>query len=64
MELGESGMEAMHEANLATKDKRTEAAGIGYNDSIFLAALPNPRSCRDGYAFSRKKESKCPRTTV
>jgi hypothetical protein len=36
LELGESGMEAMHEAELAIKEGRTEVAGIGYNDSILL----------------------------
>lgn len=51
LEQGEKGMDAMRKAELAIKEGRTEVAGIPYDDSILLAPLPNPRSCRDGYAF-------------
>lgn len=51
LEQGEKGMDAMREAEVAIKEGRTGVAGVPYNDSILLAPLPNPRSCRDGYAF-------------
>lgn len=51
LKSGERGMDALREAELQIKEGKTNVSGIAYSDGILLAPLPNPTSCRDGYAF-------------
>ncbi|MES2616562.1 MAG: fumarylacetoacetate hydrolase family protein [Bacteroidota bacterium] len=51
LQTGERGMDAMREAENAIKEGKTSVEGLAYNDSILLAPITNPTSCRDGYAF-------------
>ncbi len=48
---GEAAMDAMRKAELEIHEGKTNIEGIIYSDSILLAPIPNPTSCRDGYAF-------------
>lgn len=51
LNMEEKGMELMREAELAIKNGKAQSEGIDYSDDILLAPIPNPTSCRDGYAF-------------
>ncbi|NQW42432.1 MAG: fumarylacetoacetate hydrolase family protein [Bacteroidetes bacterium] len=48
---GESAMDEMRQAELEIKEGKTNQEGLPYSDSILLAPITNPTSCRDGYAF-------------
>lgn len=48
---GEKGMDAMREAERAIAEGRSTVNPLMYQDEILLAPVPNPSSCRDGYAF-------------
>ncbi|MDI1235000.1 MAG: fumarylacetoacetate hydrolase family protein [bacterium] len=48
---GEAAMDVMRKAELEIHEGKTNIEGIIYSDSILLAPIPNPTSCRDGYAF-------------
>src|SRR5690606_35484231 len=49
LSLEEKGMDWMREIELQVKEGKHE--GIDYNESLLLAPVPRPTSCRDGYAF-------------
>ncbi len=48
---GEASMDAMRQAELEIKEGKTNVEGLLYSDAILEAPIPNPTSCRDGYAF-------------
>ncbi len=48
---GEASMDAMRKAELEINEGKTSVEGIPYSDNILQAPIPNPTSCRDGYAF-------------
>jgi fumarylacetoacetate (FAA) hydrolase len=48
---GEKGMDAMRKAEQEILEDRSKVVGITYDDAILMAPVPNPTSCRDGYAF-------------
>lgn len=47
----EKGMDSLRELELKLKDGKINENGIPYNQAELLAPVPNPTSCRDGYAF-------------
>jgi fumarylacetoacetate (FAA) hydrolase len=51
LNMEEKGMELMREAEFAIKNGKAQSESINYTDDILLAPIPNPTSCRDGYAF-------------
>jgi fumarylacetoacetate (FAA) hydrolase len=48
---GEASMDAMRKAELEINEGKTSIDGLTYSDTILQAPIPNPTSCRDGYAF-------------
>lgn len=48
---GEALMDKCREVEQAIKNGKQNHEGWAYSDSILLAPIPNPTSCRDGYAF-------------
>lgn len=48
---GEKGMDAMRELERLIQEGKSVNEGLAYNDDLLLAPVPNPTSCRDGYAF-------------
>lgn len=48
---GEKGMDAMRELERLIQEGKSIDEGIAYADDILMAPVPNPTSCRDGYAF-------------
>ncbi|MEZ4805147.1 MAG: fumarylacetoacetate hydrolase family protein [Bacteroidia bacterium] len=48
---GEAAMDLAREVELAISEGKTNQSGLIYSDDILLAPIPNPTSCRDGYAF-------------
>jgi fumarylacetoacetate (FAA) hydrolase len=48
---GESAMDLAREVELAISEGKTNQSGLIYSDDILMAPIPNPTSCRDGYAF-------------
>lgn len=57
LELGEKGMDEMRKTEMLLREGRQTEPGIPYNDGILLSPVPNPSSCRDGYAFRQHVES-------
>jgi fumarylacetoacetate (FAA) hydrolase len=51
LQQGEQGMDAMRKVEQAITEGKSKTDGIPYTDTILLAPVPNPASCRDGYAF-------------
>jgi fumarylacetoacetate (FAA) hydrolase len=47
----EADIDAMKQTEADIKSGKNKAAGIAYNGAEILAPVPNPTSCRDGYAF-------------
>lgn len=54
---GEKGMDAMRLAELQIKEGKTEAVGVDFASALLLAPVPQPSSCRDGYAFRQHVEA-------
>lgn len=48
---GEKAMDELRKAEMEIKEGKSGQEGIAYSDSILQAPVPNPTSCRDGYAF-------------
>lgn len=44
-------MDELRKAEMEIKEGKSGQEGIAYSDSILQAPVPNPTSCRDGYAF-------------
>ncbi len=51
LQQGELAMDDMRQAELEIIEGKTNQEGIAYSDSILMAPITNPTSCRDGYAF-------------
>ncbi len=51
LQTGESGMDAIRQAELEIIEGKTNIEGIAYSDNVLQAPITNPTSCRDGYAF-------------
>lgn len=51
LNLGEKGMDAMRELERIIMEGRSVNEGLQISDELLLAPVPNPTSCRDGYAF-------------
>jgi fumarylacetoacetate (FAA) hydrolase len=51
LQQGEQGMDAMRKVEQGIMEGKSKTEGIVYTDTILLAPVPNPTSCRDGYAF-------------
>ncbi len=51
LSLGEKGVDAMRKAEMQIAEGKAMVEGVEYSDSILFAPVPNPTSCRDGYAF-------------
>ncbi len=48
---GEKCMDAMRELERLIMEGKSVDAGLQISDEVLLAPVPNPTSCRDGYAF-------------
>ncbi len=57
LNAGEKGMDLMRETERMIMEGRGISEGFAYNDDILLAPVPNPTSCRDGYAFRQHVEA-------
>ncbi len=51
LEGWEQHISVMHSADKELKAGNTQVAGIAYAGANIMAPVPNPTSCRDGYAF-------------
>jgi len=51
LQMEEEGMRKAKELEESIKNANANSEGIPLNDSVLLAPVPNPPSCRDAYAF-------------
>ena len=57
LELGESAMAIAHSLDKAITGGSLKAQAVDMKESDFLAPVPHPTSCRDGYAFRQHVEA-------
>ncbi|MBL0103993.1 MAG: fumarylacetoacetate hydrolase family protein [Bacteroidetes bacterium] len=57
LELGESAMAIAHSLDKAITGGSLKAQAVDVKESDFLAPVPHPTSCRDGYAFRQHVEA-------
>jgi len=59
LQSGEGAMAMVREVEIGLVTGKIKAEGIPYSDiySLLLAPIPNPTSCRDGYAFRQHVSS-------
>lgn len=57
LNMGEKGMDLMREAERLIQEGKAVDAGLAYSNDTLLAPIPNPTSCRDGYAFRQHVEA-------
>lgn len=57
LNMGEKGMDLMKEAERLIQEGKANDNGIAYASDVLLAPIPNPTSCRDGYAFRQHVEA-------
>ncbi len=57
LNMGEKGMDMMRESERLIMEGKSYDEGLAFNNDILLAPIPNPTSCRDGYAFRQHVEA-------
>ncbi|HEY1047990.1 MAG TPA: fumarylacetoacetate hydrolase family protein, partial [Bacteroidia bacterium] len=57
LNMGEKGMDLMKEAERLIQEGKAADNGVAYSGDVLLAPIPNPTSCRDGYAFRQHVEA-------
>jgi fumarylacetoacetate (FAA) hydrolase len=51
LDLGEFGMETMRAIERSITEGKIDQVSLAFDEDILSAPIPNPTSCRDGYAF-------------
>lgn len=57
LKLGEKAMEIAKKVEATIKDKKSDITPDDVDEKNLLAPVPNPTSCRDGYAFRQHVEA-------